>query len=81
VYTSATNQQLRHYLTLLVENGSWRFDGKGFTIEGKEEKRKKRSRYEYELRIYFLVSEKTHERQNYFLFENVERGADRRSRT
>jgi hypothetical protein len=27
------------------------------------------------------VSEKTHERQNYFLFENVERGADGRSRT
>jgi hypothetical protein len=40
VYTSATNQRLAHYLTLLVENGSWRFDGKGFTIEGKEEKRK-----------------------------------------
>jgi hypothetical protein len=44
-------------------------------------KRKKRSRYKYELRIYSLVSEKTHERQNYFLFENVERGSDRRSRT
>jgi hypothetical protein len=68
-------------LTLLVENGSWRFDDKGFTIEGKEEKRKKRSRYDYELRIYSLVSEKTHERQSYFLFENVERGSDRRSRT
>jgi hypothetical protein len=80
MYTSATNQQLEHYLTLLVENGSWRFDGKGFTIEGKEEKRKKRSRYDYELRICSLVSEKTHKGQNYFLFENVDRGADRRSR-
>jgi hypothetical protein len=27
---------LGHYLTLLIENGSWRFDGKGFSIEGKE---------------------------------------------
>jgi hypothetical protein len=27
---------LGHYLSLLIENGSWRFDGKGFSIEGKE---------------------------------------------
>jgi predicted transcriptional regulator len=34
-------QQLGHYLTLLVDNGSWRFDGKGFTSEGKEERERR----------------------------------------
>jgi hypothetical protein len=51
VYTSATNQRLGHYLTLLVENGSWRFDGKEFTIEGKEEKRKKKEKEEESVQV------------------------------
>jgi predicted transcriptional regulator len=34
-------QQLGHYLTLLIENSSWRFDGKGFTIEGKEQRERR----------------------------------------